>query len=128
MKWGWRIFHIPVGTDAFPRFAIADTKGRFWTGSRWTDFPHQAILYADEDDAEKEAAAMDYSVPMRRFTGRIIVDVNAKEDFTLEDLKAYLELLSAQVLDDDNGIPSPLNEADIAIVPDWESLEEATDE
>jgi hypothetical protein len=56
------------GTQQHLRYAIADTSGRFWSGSGWATQQRDALLYSSHHDASAAA----HQLSRHRRTGRTL--------------------------------------------------------
>src|SRR5579885_2100984 len=94
---------IPIvetwGTKQHLRYAIADTTGRFWTGSGWSTRQRDALLYASHHDAAAAAHRILWKQFQRRHTvyQQFIVplemQVFASAEVSPDDLKPFARKL-----------------------------------
>ncbi len=94
---------IPIvetwGTKQHLRYAIADTTGRFWTGSGWATRQRDALLYASHHDAAAAAHRILWKQFQRRHTvyQQFIVplemQVFASAEVSPDDLKPFARKL-----------------------------------
>ena len=94
---------IPVvqtwGTKQHLRYAIADTSGRFWTGSGWATRQRDALLYASHRDAAAAAHRILWKQFQRRhtvyqlFSVPMELQVFATAEVGSEELKAFAQKL-----------------------------------
>jgi hypothetical protein len=116
--------HISVakmGNPAWPRWGLQNNKGRYWTGTWWTDDPRHALLYHDEREAAKEAMMMNDSIEPRWFSATVNISVEHDEPFSMEQLQELLEGSAVSlVMPDDH----ELDGVDIEIRLDLDVMEE----
>jgi hypothetical protein len=116
--------HISVahlGEPRWPRFAVRDSKGRYWTSKGWSERLQNALLYHREKEAADEATAMNDCIEPRRFVVTVRVLVDHDEPFALEQVQDLLERSTVSlILPEDHD----LEDADVEVNVDWKSLEE----
>jgi hypothetical protein len=86
-----RIAVARMGDPNWPRYAIQDNKGRFWTGRWWTDSPHNAVLYNSEADAADEATLLNDCIEPRWFVATIRIMVEHDEPYNVQQLQDLLK-------------------------------------
>jgi hypothetical protein len=110
---------IPVvqtwGTKQHLRYAVADTTGRFWTGSCWATRQRDALLYGSHHDAAAAAHRILWKQFQRRhtvyqqFVVPLEMQVFAQTEISPDDLKHFAKKavkLSALYADHGTG-PDP---------------------
>src|SRR5262245_13412887 len=90
---------VPViqtwGTPTSLRYAIADTTGRYWTGSGWANRQRDALLYASHPDSAAAAHRILWKQFQRRhtvyqlFTVPLEMQVFATAEVGPDDLKQF---------------------------------------
>jgi len=116
-----RISVAHLGKSEWPRFAVQDSKGRFWTSKGWSHDTRDALLYHREKEAADEATAMQDCIEPRCFLATIRVVVGHDEPFAIEQVQELLERSTvSQILPDNHD----LDDAEIEIDVNWEGLEE----
>ena len=123
MRFGNRAFYKRIGPDNSPRFIVYNTDDTFWTGDSWCTEQMAALLFEDEYEAAAEAEAMNEGIRRRSFMTTVQVAVECKEDFSLDELRAYLNLHASLSLDCPE-VEAVLNSAWIDFGPDWDVLQE----
>jgi hypothetical protein len=94
---------IPVvqtwGSKQHLRYAVADTTGRFWTGSGWATRQRDALLYGSHHDAAAAAHRILWKQFQRRhtvyqlFTVPLEMQVFANTEVGSDDLKHFARKL-----------------------------------
>jgi hypothetical protein len=94
---------IPViqtwGTPSSLRYAVADTTGRFWTGSGWATRQRDALLYASHHDAAAVAHRILWKQFQRRhtvyqqFVVPLELQVFSQVEITPDELKDFSKKL-----------------------------------
>jgi hypothetical protein len=110
---------IPVvqtwGTKQHLRYAVADTTGRYWTGSGWATRRRDALLYASHHDAAAAARRILWRQFQRKhtvyqmFSLPLELQVFAQAEVSPDDLKQFAKKavkLSALFADHGTG-PTP---------------------
>lgn len=106
------------GTKQRLRYAVTDTSGRYWTGSRWATRQRDALLYAGHNDAAAASHRILWKQFQRRhtvyqlFTVPLEMQVFANSEVGSDDLMHFakrLVKLSALYADHGTGpIPDSL--------------------
>jgi hypothetical protein len=123
-KFGYWIDVQQVGDERWPRWAIKDSRRRWYTGDGWINDPKRAFLYSDEAEAKEACSRCRDDIPSRRFFLPVKIVVNANSDFTLDDLMDYLSRNLRLYLDDDGG-EHPCDDAAYDLKFFWNELEES---
>jgi len=123
MSFGSRVFYKQIGPGHSPRFVICNSDDAFWTGNGWNTEQMAALLFHDEYEAAGKAKSMDEGIQRRCFTTTIRVAVECEDDFSLDELRAYLGLHASISLDCPD-VESVLNAAWIDFDADWDVMQE----
>lgn len=123
-KFGYWIDVQMVGNERWPRWAIKDSRRRWYSDDGWTSDPKRALLYANEAEAKETCARCRDDIPLRRFFVPVRIVVNANADFTLDELRDYLTRNVRLYLADDGG-EHPCDDATFDLDFFWNDLEEA---
>ena len=116
-----RITVAQLGDPRWPRFAVQDSRGRYWTNEGWSHSSRDALLYHREKEAADEARAMNDCIEPRRLVATIRVLVDHDEPFAVEQVQELLERSSVSlILPEDHD----MSDAEIEINVDWKGLEE----
>ena len=116
--------HITVaelGEPRWPRFAVQDSRGRYWTSTGWNHDPRDALLYHREREAADEATAMNDCIEPRRFLATIRVLVDHDEPLAIEQVQELLKRSSVTLILPDQ---HDLEDVEIEVNVDWKGLEE----
>jgi hypothetical protein len=86
------------GTKQHLRYAVADTTGRYWTGSGWATRQRDALLYGSHHDAAAAAHRILWkqfrrSPVYQRFVVPLDLQVFAGREITADDLKHFAKKL-----------------------------------
>jgi hypothetical protein len=116
-----RISVAQLGDPRWPRFAVRDSRGRYWTSTGWTHNPRDALLYHREKEANDEARAMTDCIEPRCFVVTVRIRVDHDEPFAIEQVQELLERSTVSLI-----LPNyhELDDAEIEIDVNWEGLEE----
>jgi hypothetical protein len=116
-----RITVAQMGTPDWPRYAVRDNKGRYWTGRWWSDDPRDALLYQYEHEAANEATVMNDCIEPRRFVARVSISVEHDAPLTTAMVRELLRQATVSLILPDQ---HELADVDIEIVLDWQGLRE----
>ena len=76
-----------VGNDVWPRFRIVDGD-RYWAGNKWSQKARDARLFLNRNEADQVCGLLPST---RQFCTTVTVTVTTAEDYTLDDLRQFLE-------------------------------------
>ena len=116
-----RITVSRMGNHNWPRFAVRDNKGRYWTGKWWSDDPRDAQLYRHEHEAATEATVMNDCIEPRCFVATVTISVEHDEPLTTAMVRELLRQATVSLILPDQ---HNLTDVDIEIVLDWQGLRE----
>ena len=117
-----------TGTCKHPRFQIADSQQRLWTGDNWTDKESEARLYATVNDAglaiQEILLAEHGNQPLRRFTASVSVDLYADTDLTLDEISDWLVKVARLTIDSEKHGNGPVEGTLGLCNIDWSKIRE----
>jgi hypothetical protein len=117
-----RISVAHLGDPRWPRYAVQDSRGRYWTSKKgWSDDYRDALLYHREEEAANEASAMNDCVEPRCFTVTTRIVVHHDMPFSIEQLQELLERSIVSMIPPEQ---HDLDDAEFEIDVNWEGLEE----
>lgn len=118
------IFPKYRGTPAFPRYIIAESNGKVWTGKRWVSRGERPLLFASLDEAAKTCHVLlqkDYrdARQVERFVLALHVEVRSKNGISLDEIRRWLrKAMSVYVGSADLG-NGPTNDSLVLVNLDW---------
>lgn len=115
------------GFPEWPRYAIHDQYGRYWSGSQWVE-EQNAKLYADPNEAcqqVQELLLKEYSsLPTQQFQVPLRIDVFSERKVSLHDVQAWLFKVVRLLVDSPRHGNGPLNGSLGLCQIDWDKLSE----
>ena len=94
---------VATGPAEHPRYVIADTDSRFWTGEGWTDEETEARLFASVNDAalaiQQILLAEHGDKPLRHFVAPVYVDMYSDAELTLDEIREWLSKAARLTID-----------------------------
>lgn len=125
MNDGYDLVVDSVGGAQWPRWLIRDSEQRFFTGATWSENRVKALLFADRAAAEAECEKLQRDSAPRVFQVSVLVEVDAIERLSIEEIRDYLSRNLHAVLDEgDRCHPCYRAEYDFLFI--WPKLDEAS--
>jgi len=123
---------IPAGTPLAPRYRVASSDQRYWTGERWSKNEQDGLLYANSNDACIEAQRLLMLEYMdkkhRRFKAGVYLDLWCDEDVPRDKLIRWLVRVSKLFLNNNDHGNGPCKNALGTVSIEWGEIEEVKDE